>query len=152
MPHKLQALDLWRNVLVSSVKQAGPDLSSRQLALLLTVYLTPPPHTVRGLAGTLSISKPAISRALDRLGRLGFVRRKRDDADRRNVLVQRTVKGSVFLTEFSQLVLTSQQAAMKEAVLGSGAGAGPASGLTDIQPQPLPEEASNELVLAGSPD
>jgi DNA-binding MarR family transcriptional regulator len=56
---------------------------------------------VRGLASTLNISKPAISRALDRLGRLGFIRRKRDDADRRNVLVQRTVKGSVFLTEFS---------------------------------------------------
>ena len=148
MPHKLQALDLWRNVLVSSVKQAGPDLSSRQLALLLTVYLTPPPHTVRGLAGTLSISKPAISRALDRLGRLGFVRRKRDDADRRNVLVQRTVKGSVFLTEFSQLVLTSQQAAMAEAGAGSGAAAGPA----DIPPQSLPEDASNELVLAGPPD
>ena len=146
MPHKLQALDLWRNVLVSSVKQAGPDLSSRQLALLLTVYLTPPPHTVRGLAGTLSISKPAISRALDRLGRLGFVRRKRDDADRRNVLVQRTVKGSVFLTEFSQLVLTSQQTAMTEATVE--AGAGPA----DIPPQPLPEDASNELVLAGPPD
>ncbi|HYI71257.1 MAG TPA: MarR family winged helix-turn-helix transcriptional regulator [Skermanella sp.] len=146
MPHKLQALDLWRNVLVSSVKQAGPDLSSRQLALLLTVYLTPPPHTVRGLAGTLSISKPAISRALDRLGRLGFVRRKRDDADRRNVLVQRTVKGSVFLTEFSQLVLTSQQAAMMEATVE--AGAGPA----DIPPQPLPEDVSNELVLAGPPD
>jgi DNA-binding MarR family transcriptional regulator len=146
MPHKLQALDLWRNVLVSSVRQAGPDLSSRQLALLLTVYLTPPPHTVRGLAGTLSISKPAISRALDRLGRLGFVRRKRDDADRRNVLVQRTVKGSVFLTEFSQLVLTSQQAAMMEATVE--AGAGPA----DIPPQPLPEDVSNELVLAGPPD
>jgi DNA-binding MarR family transcriptional regulator len=152
MPHKLQALDLWRNVLVSSVKQAGPDLSSRQLALLLTVYLTPPPHTVRGLAGTLSISKPAISRALDRLGRLGFVRRKRDDADRRNVLVQRTVKGSVFLTEFSQLVLTSQQAAMMEAVAGAGMGSGPAGELADIQPQPLLEDASNELVLAGPPD
>jgi DNA-binding MarR family transcriptional regulator len=152
MPHKLQALDLWRNVLVSSVKQAGPDLSSRQLALLLTVYLTPPPHTVRGLAGTLSISKPAISRALDRLGRLGFVRRKRDDADRRNVLVQRTVKGSVFLTEFSQLVMASQQAAMMEAVAGAGVGSGAAGGPADIQPQPLLEDASNELVLAGPPD
>jgi DNA-binding MarR family transcriptional regulator len=152
MPHKLQALDLWRNVLVSSVRQAGPDLSSRQLALLLTVYLTPPPHTVRGLASTLNISKPAISRALDRLGRLGFIRRKRDDADRRNVLVQRTVKGSVFLTEFSQLVLTSQQAAMMEAVAGAGVGSGAAAGPADIQPQPLPEDASNELVLAGPPD
>jgi DNA-binding MarR family transcriptional regulator len=137
MPHKLQALDLWRNVLVSSVRQAGPDLSSRQLALLLTVYLTPPPHTVRGLASTLNISKPAISRALDRLGRLGFIRRKRDDADRRNVLVQRTVKGSVFLTEFSQLLLVSQQATMAEA------------GALDNPPSQLPQEASNDLVLTG---
>lgn len=105
MAQKLEALDLWRNVLVSSVRRAGPDLSSRQLALLLTVYLTSPPHTVRGLAAALNVSKPAVSRALDRLGRLGFARRKRDEADRRNVLVQRTVKGSVFLTEFAHLVM-----------------------------------------------
>src|SRR4051794_16767981 len=133
MPQKLQALDLWRNVLVTSVRRAGPDLSSRQLALLLTVYLTQPPHTVRGLAATLNISKPAISRALDRLGRLGFIRRKRDDADRRNVLVQRTVKGSVFLTEFAQLVLESQHSVREEAIAAT----------------PSTVEAPNEHVLAG---
>ena len=33
---------------------------SRQLALLLTVYLTPPPHTVRGLAETLNVAKPVV--------------------------------------------------------------------------------------------
>lgn len=97
------SLDLWRRVLVESVRRGGPDLSQRQLALLLTVYLTPPPHTVRGIAELLQISKPAISRALDRLGMLDFARRKRDDADRRNVLVQRTVKGAVFLHDFSAL-------------------------------------------------
>jgi DNA-binding MarR family transcriptional regulator len=64
----------------------------------------PPPHTVRGLAELLQVSKPAISRALDRLGILDFARRKRDDSDRRNVLVQRTVKGAVFLSDFSALV------------------------------------------------
>jgi DNA-binding MarR family transcriptional regulator len=108
MAQKLEALDLWRTVLVTSVRRAGPDLSSRQLALLLTVYLTPPPHTVRGLAAGLNVSKPAVSRALDRLGQLGFLRRKRDETDRRNVLVQRTVKGSVFLTEFAQLVMDAR--------------------------------------------
>ncbi len=35
--------------------------------------------------------------------RLDFVRRKRDDADRRGVLVQRTIKGAVFLREFADL-------------------------------------------------
>ena len=98
-----QALELWRNVAVAALGREHPDLTARQFALLLQVYLAPPPHTVRGLARELAISKPAVSRALDALGRLGFVRRKRDDADRRGVLVQRTVKGAVFLREFADL-------------------------------------------------
>ena len=98
------SLELWRRVLVESLRRGGPDLSQRQLALLLTVYLTPPPHTVRGLAELLTVSKPAISRALDRLGMLDFARRRREEADRRNVLVQRTVKGAVFLHDFAALV------------------------------------------------
>jgi len=109
MSRNLQALQLWRRALVSSVRKDGPDLSARQLALLLTVFLTPPPHTVRGLAATLNVSKPAITRALDRLGRLGYIKRKRDQEDRRNVLVQRTVKGSVFLTEFGQMVIDAEK-------------------------------------------
>ena len=99
-----QALELWRVATVAGVRADSPDLSSRQMAVLLTVYLQPPPHTVRGLAEALSVSKPAITRALDRLGELGLVRRKTDDEDRRSVLVNRTVKGSVFLTEFAERV------------------------------------------------
>ena len=105
MARGLVALGLWRKALVASVRRDGPDLSARQMALLLTVYLCDPPHTVRGLAVALAISKPAITRALDRLSALGFVKRKRDTEDRRNVLVQRTVAGSVFLSEFSELVI-----------------------------------------------
>ena len=45
---ELQALDLWRRATLTSVRRDAPDLSARQMALLLTVYLTPPPHTVRG--------------------------------------------------------------------------------------------------------
>lgn len=101
----LKVLGLWRTALVESVRRAGPDLSARQLALLLTVYLVDPPHTVRGLAKTLNISKPAVTRALDRLSVLGFIKRKRDAEDRRNVLIQRTVKGSVYLSDFAELVV-----------------------------------------------
>jgi DNA-binding MarR family transcriptional regulator len=103
----MAALDLWRNVLAANVRGGGPDLSARQLAIVLTVYLTPAPHTVRGLAALLGISKPAVTRALDRLGTLNLARRKRDAADRRSVLVQRTVKGSVFLADFAELVATT---------------------------------------------
>lgn len=106
----VRSLNVWRKVLVNSVRSKGPDLSSRQLALMLTVYLEEGPHTVRGLASYLNISKPAISRALDRLGELNFVKRRRDEKDKRNVLVQRTVKGSIFLVDFAESIQTANQA------------------------------------------
>lgn len=99
-----QALQLWRGALVDSVRNNGPDLGARQMAILLTVYGDEPPHTVRGLAMKLNISKPAVTRALDTMGRRGYLRRSRDAEDRRNVLVQRTVKGAVFLSEFADLI------------------------------------------------
>lgn len=102
-----QALNLWRLSLTAAVRGSGPDLSARQMAILLTVYLGPPPHTVRGLAGALALQKPAVVRALDSLERHDYVRRRRDEQDRRNVLVQRTVKGSVFLTEFADAVVAA---------------------------------------------
>ena len=103
--NEIQALDLWRRAIVTGVRRDAPDLSARQMALLLTVYLTPPPHTVRGLAEKLKVSKPAVTRALDRLSELQLLRRKVDEEDRRSVLVQRTVRGSVFLREFGELVV-----------------------------------------------
>ena len=104
VPVQSHSLELWRHALVASVRGEAPDLSARQMALMLSVYLGVGPHTVRGLAQALKISKPAVSRALDRLGELGYVRRERDDLDRRNVLVQRTVTGGEFLTYFSRLI------------------------------------------------
>jgi len=98
-----QALALWHSVLVSALNRSLPDLTSRQFALFLQVYLEPPPHTVRGLALTLNMSKPAVTRAIDRLEKLEFVRRKTDEADKRSILVQRSVKGSVFLREFADM-------------------------------------------------
>ncbi len=78
------------------------------MALLLSVYMQDGPHTVRGLAKTLKISKPAVSRALDRLGELGYIRRERDEMDRRNVLVQRATAGAAFLKSFAALIVEAQ--------------------------------------------
>lgn len=105
--NEFQALDIWRRAIVSSVRLDAPDLSARQMALLLSVYLSPPPHTVRGLSRILNVSKPAITRAVNRLSELGMVRRKTDDSDRRSVLIQRTVKGSVFLREYGELIVAA---------------------------------------------
>ena len=99
-----EALDLWRRTIVEFVRRDGPDLTARQTAVLLTVYLTWPPHTVRGLATELGVSKPAITRALDRLSDLRLIRRKQDENDKRSILVQRTVQGSVFLSDLGQVI------------------------------------------------
>ena len=99
------ALTLWRDALSANVRVEGPDLSARQMSILLTVYTLPPPHTVRGLSDALSISKPAVSRALDRLGQLGYLRRRSDNYDRRSIQVELTLKGSGFLSEFAQTII-----------------------------------------------
>ena len=99
-----QSLQLWHDVALAQVKDDEPDLSVRQISILLTIYLEAPPHTVRDLASKLNVSKPVITRALDSMGKLGIVSRRRDDEDRRNVLVQRTVKGALYLERLSDLI------------------------------------------------
>ena len=59
-----------RTAIVELVRRDGPDLSARQLGVFLTCYLETEAQTVRGLAAKLGVSKPAITRALDRLVRV----------------------------------------------------------------------------------
>jgi DNA-binding MarR family transcriptional regulator len=99
-----QSLQLWHDVALAQVRDDEPDLSVRQISILLTIYLEAPPHTVRDLAKKLNVSKPVITRALDSMGKLGLVARRRDEADMRNVLVQRTVKGALYLERLSDLI------------------------------------------------
>jgi DNA-binding MarR family transcriptional regulator len=100
-----QALKLLHDIHYSLIRDSDRDLSSRQLIVLLTVYLEPPPHTVRGLAAKLNVTKPVITRALDTMGRMGVLQRRRDPSDRRNVLVQRTVRGALFVERLGDVVV-----------------------------------------------
>lgn len=97
-------LGTWMKALVDYVRSGEPDLTNRQMALLLVVYLKPGPHTVRGLARALNVSKPVVTRALNRLGSLGYLRRQRDDTDKRNIFVARTTEGAEFLEEFGHFL------------------------------------------------
>ena len=56
------------------------------------------------VAFKLGVSKPVITRALDSMGRLELVSRRRDEKDRRNVLVQRTVKGALYLERLADTI------------------------------------------------
>ena len=102
-----QAMRLWQQVMLSQVRDDAPDLTMRQTAILFTIYLDPPPHTVRGLAARLGVSKPVISRALDTMGAMKLVTRRRDEQDRRNVLVRRTVEGALYVERFGDIVIAS---------------------------------------------
>ena len=64
-------------------------------------------------AAELNVSKPAITRALDRLGELDLARRKVDPMDRRSVLVQRTLKGTAFLRDLRSIMAEAQTTARK---------------------------------------
>jgi DNA-binding MarR family transcriptional regulator len=105
----IQALRLWQQVNLSEVRDKSPDLTMRQAAILLTVYLEAPPHTVRGLAARLDVTKPVITRALDTMGALKLLSRHRDERDKRNVLVKRTVAGALFVERLGDLIIAKAE-------------------------------------------
>jgi DNA-binding MarR family transcriptional regulator len=99
-----EALNIWRDVIVDSVRSDTPDLTARQQALLLTVCLSAGPHTVRGLAEQLNITKPAITRGVDALEKLKLVRRVPDQQDLRNVFIERTPEGTTALRHLAERI------------------------------------------------
>lgn len=104
-----QMINSLRETIVAMVRRDGPDLSARQLAVFLTCYLSEDAHTVRGLAAELNVSKPAITRALDRLKDLDLARRTPDPMDRRSVLIKRTLKGNAYLRDLCTIVTETTQ-------------------------------------------
>ena len=103
-PNSDQLVGILRDTVVALVRRDGPDLSARQLGVFLTCYLQDGAHTVRGLAAELNVSKPAITRALDRLGELDLARRKVDPMDRRSVLVVPSEAGQDHVAALKQMM------------------------------------------------
>ena len=99
-----QQIVILQNTITTMVRQDKPDLSARQLAVFLICYLNETVQTVRGLAAALRVSKPAITRALDRLEELNLLGRKTDPMDRRSVLVQRTEEGYEYLQNIHSIM------------------------------------------------
>jgi DNA-binding MarR family transcriptional regulator len=109
-------LHILKDTLVASVASDGPDLSARQLTVFLKVYLEPgTEHTVRGLAEALNVSKPVITRALDRLEEADFAKRQKDPKDARSVIVKTTPNGSAYLRTLSGYLTAASKAADKQA-------------------------------------
>ena len=105
-----QLLSTLRDTIIGTVRRDGPDLSARQFGIMLICYLDEDPHTVRDLAATLEISKPAISRSLDRLVELNLAKRGPDARDGRSVLVLRTMEGTAFMSDLRSLLVAGHKA------------------------------------------
>ena len=99
MKNNALLVDILRDTIVSMVRRDEPDLTARQLAVLLICCLDDAPHTVRGLAERLKISKPAITRSVDRLEELRLLKRVDDPSDRRSVLITSTRSGVAFVRQ-----------------------------------------------------
>lgn len=110
----------WMHTLISFVQSDQPDLTNRQMAILLIVYLMDGPHTVRGLAAKLKVSKPVVTRALNTLGAIGYVRRQKDESDLRNIFVERTEQGQAFLREYAERITNSRTHANQPREASSG--------------------------------
>jgi DNA-binding MarR family transcriptional regulator len=96
-PERAQHLSLIRGTILELVRRDGRDLTARQLTTLLTVYLHEEVYSVSMLADMLNISRPGVTRILDRLVEATLVSRAEDAEDRRRVLIYRTREGSRYV-------------------------------------------------------
>lgn len=100
----IDSLNLWCKILLRGMKEAEFDLSTRQTAILLSVYLGANPHSVKSLSEELGISKAAVCRAVDVLSGHGLLKRKRGETDKRQVTLTKTIKGMIFLSDMAEII------------------------------------------------
>jgi len=112
-----------KETIIGLVRSDRRDLSARQLAVSLIVYLEAGPHTVRGLAARMAVSKPAITRAVDRLVEMSLVKRLPDPLDRRSVLIGRVREGVAFMADVRRLMAKAAKDAQPAPQGGEVAGA-----------------------------
>lgn len=104
LQHDMPPLEIVRHAMLTLVKADGRDLTARQITVFLTCYLETKRLTVSDLAAHLKVSKPAITRAVDRLEELQLLTRADMPQDRRMVLVAHTDMGTAFLDKLRQLM------------------------------------------------
>ena len=104
---RTDAVAALRTTLLALVRRDGRDLTVRQLTVFMTVYLDTQVHTVGSMAELLAVSRPGVTRILDRLATFGLVARQEDNGDRRRVLIRRTDRGLQFLHELEDIAVGS---------------------------------------------
>mgnify|MGYP002151922648 CR=1 FL=1 len=85
-------------------EQTGHGAVGQRDAVILAEAVADCAHVYATTVRKRGVTKPVITRALDSMGKLELVSRRRDEQDRRNVLVQRTVKGALYLERLADLL------------------------------------------------
>ena len=80
-----------------SIVDDNADLTNRQMAILLTIYDGKDEYSIKKLTEELHLTKPTISRAVERLLELNLVSKRTNPKDRRRVIVEKTFDGNVFI-------------------------------------------------------
>ena len=91
------------------------DYSARQNAVL-AFFATHPGMSVREAAEHLKLSKPAVTRAADRLNEQGMIARVTRAADRRLVAITATAAGLAYLRAYASILNGESNAAPKKTV------------------------------------
>ncbi len=103
-PPRRGRLLFWKEVLLAHVCSGQPNLTNRQMTVLMVIYASNGTYTVGGLAAKLTISSPVVSRSLNMLETLGYLKRSRDPTDARSSVIHRTALGAAFLNSFEGVI------------------------------------------------
>ena len=98
-----------RNFMTMLVSGDQHDLTGRQLSILLIVYGETNEQTIKAITQELNISKPTISRAVDRLVELNLVDKRKDPKDRRSVIVGQTHDGKIFVNTIEKYLQEARE-------------------------------------------
>lgn len=85
---------------LSQIASDDPDLTPRQLAVLMIRGWTHGPHHIRTLAHWIGVTKPVVWRVTENLGTLGLLQKDRCRDDQRDRLVSITDEGRAYLRRY----------------------------------------------------
>lgn len=86
--------------MIDWIEAGEPNLTDRQLAILMLAAWTVGPHKLKHVAELLRAPKAAITRAVSTLQDHGFARRAYNPDDRRQCYIEATDEGIAFLQRY----------------------------------------------------
>ncbi len=99
-----KALELFNKALREVSGGASPDLTPRQSAMLVRICLARSAPSVKELAEASGCTKVVAARSIDILDAHGFILRRPDRQDRRNIVVVPTAEGMGLLAAVADRV------------------------------------------------